>query len=81
MRVTWPCVCMRTCCASRSAGGARNSPARKVATASGIPTRMIEKVIWVSDAPEVRITVYSEFATSCAMANRVPISAAVGTSS
>ena len=38
-------------------------------------------VIWVSEPPEARITVYSEFATSCDIANSVPISAAVGTSS
>ena len=46
-----------------------------------MPTRTIAQVIWVSDAPEARITVYSELPTSCAMANSVPISAAVGISS
>ena len=49
--------------------------------ASGMPTRNIANVICVSDAPEVRITVYSEFPTSCAIANSVPMSAAVGRSS
>ena len=34
-----------------------------------------------SDAPDARITVYSELATSCAIANSVPISAAIGNSS
>ena len=34
-----------------------------------------------SEAPEARITVYSELATSCASANSVPISEATGKSS
>ena len=34
-----------------------------------------------SDAPDARITVYSELATSCASANSVPISVATGKSS
>jgi hypothetical protein len=42
---------------------------------------MIAHVICVSDAPDARMTVYSELLTSCAMANSVPISAAVGISS
>ena len=35
----------------------------------------------VTDSPEVRITVYSELSTSCARANKVPISAAIGNNS
>jgi hypothetical protein len=46
-----------------------------------MPTRMIAQVICVKDAPDARITVYSELPTSCAIANSVPISAAVGISS
>ena len=34
-----------------------------------------------SDAPDARITVYSELLTSCDSAKRVPISAATGNSS
>ena len=34
-----------------------------------------------SDAPDARITVYSELETSCASANSVPISDATGKSS
>ena len=71
----------RICCARRSAGGATNSPARNVATASGMPTRISAQVTCRSDAPDARITVYSELATSCAIANSVPISAATGKSS
>ena len=49
--------------------------------ASGMPTRTSAHSTCVSDAPEARITVYSEFATSCDKANSVPISAAIGNSS
>ena len=76
-----PFAVARIVCARRSAGGATNSPARNVAIASGIPTRTTAQPILHSDAPEARITVYSEFATSCASANSVPISAATGNSS
>jgi len=34
-----------------------------------------------NEAPEARITVYSELPTSCARANNVPISAAIGNTS
>ena len=43
--------------------------------------RSMAKVICVSDAPDVRITVYSEFPTIWEIANRVPINAAVGINS
>jgi hypothetical protein len=49
--------------------------------ASGMPTRTSAHVTCASDAPDARITVYSELATSCAIANSVPISAATGNSS
>ena len=54
---------LRNVCASRSAGGATNSPARNVAIASGMPTRTTAHPICNIDAPEARITVYSELAT------------------
>ena len=43
--------------------------------------RSMATVICVSDAPDVRMTVYSEFPTSCEIANSVPINTAVGISS
>jgi hypothetical protein len=43
--------------------------------------RISAHIVCASDAPDARITVYSEFATSCAIANSVPISAATGKSS
>jgi len=42
---------------------------------------MTDQPTWISDIPDARITVYSEFATSCEMPNSVPISAATGNSS
>ncbi len=46
-----------------------------------MPIRISAHTVCSSDAPDARITVYSEFATSCAIANSVPISAATGKSS
>ena len=46
-----------------------------------MPTRTSDQPTCSSDAPDARITVYSELATSCASANSVPISAATGKSS
>ena len=46
-----------------------------------MPTRSTDHATCASDMPDARITVYSELATSCAMANSVPISAATGNSS
>ena len=79
--VASPFAARRICWATRSAGGAMNSPARKVANASGMPTRTTAQPTCQTDAPDARITVYSELATSCAIANSVPISAATGNSS
>jgi hypothetical protein len=80
-RVMSPRACARTLCASSSACGATNSPARKVTSASGMPTRTNAQPTCSSDAPAVRITVYSELETSWASANSVPISVATGKSS
>jgi hypothetical protein len=76
-----PRALARSVCASRSAGGATNSPARNVTIASGMPMRTTDHVTCDIDVPDARITVYSELATSCDMANSVPISAATGKSS
>ena len=46
-----------------------------------MPTRTSAHTTCSSDAPDARITVYSELATSWAIANSVPISAATGKSS
>ena len=46
-----------------------------------MPTRSTAQPTCASDVPETRITVYSELATSCAIANSVPISADTGNSS
>ena len=81
MRDVSPSDAARTVWASRSAGGATYSPARNVAAASGMPTRSTAHPSCTSDMPEARITVYSELATSCAIANNVPINAATGNNS
>ena len=49
--------------------------------ASGMPTRTTAHATCGIEAPEARITVNSELATSCAIAKSVPISAATGKSS
>ena len=49
-----------------------------VTTTSRSPTRVSAQPTCGSDAPDARITVYSELATSCDSANSVPISAAIG---
>ena len=79
--VALPIAAARTVCARRSAGGATYSPARKVAIASGMPTRTTAQPTCRIEAPDARITVNSELATSCEIANSVPISAATGKSS
>ena len=43
--------------------------------------RMMAQVICVREAPDARMTVYSELLTICAIANSVPMSAAVGINS
>ena len=71
----------RSVLARRSAAGETNSPARNVAIASGMPTRITAHATCQSDAPETRITVNSELTTNCESANSVPISAETGNSS
>jgi hypothetical protein len=72
--------CERTRCASCSAGGAMNSPITKVSAANRKPIVASMPANRAVDTPEVRITVYSDPATSCASANNVPIRAATGKS-
>ena len=55
-----------------------NSPKTNVSTENASPTRTIAAAMRVSDTPDARMTVYSEFATRFASAKIVPIRAAIG---
>ena len=79
--VVSPRACARTFCERNAACGATNSPARNVTIASGMPIRISAQPTCSSDAPDARITVYSELDTSCASPNSVPINVATGKSS
>src|SRR5262245_36720434 len=68
----------RTRCASCWAGGPTNSPNAKVTRANRNPIPANVAAKRAGDTPEVLMTVYSEPATRCASANRVPIRAATG---
>ena len=57
-----------------------NSPNTKVSADNARPITTSVAAKRTIDTPEVRMTVYSDPATSCASANRVPINAAIGNS-